>query len=458
MTKLFFFFFLFFTNSAFSQSSDLKDIDFLVTKLKTTYAGFNDKVDNIEFENLIKNIKSSNLNDTFALLSKVTSYFNDHHVKLFQKFSIKDIDTALCNTNLKKINVRKTIKPKSKLEGYWINDFNSMIIYLTVDKNATFDGYVVESKLSVPQGLCLLKIEKDFKNQLITDYIDISRSRRVFLKSKFKGAKTLMCNAYSKWKKIDKYVEGFLNDKIEINRIPEINVKDSNCIVLKMPSFSGTLLKVYDSIISANKNSLTKCKTLIIDLRNNTGGYSNCFYSLIPYICTNPILGLGSYKLISEDFLKDLKKKIDKVEESNDTARMSKLAPYFKEMLLKKDSFVFYKGDTAFECQNFRNNIKNVGIITNHACLSAAEIMILYFRQSAKVTVFGEATGGAIDYLNVYDYFLPQSNYLLWIPTTKRAITIDAPLYDAIGIKPDVLIPDSISDWVKFVRNYYGEN
>ena len=333
-----------------------------------------------------------------------------------------------------------------------------MIIYLTVNKNSSLNGYVLESKNNIPKGFCVLKMEKNSKNELITDYVDFSRHRRVFLKSKFKDDNTLMCNAYSKWKKINNYSEGFLNKKVEINRLPEIDIKDPNCIVLKMPSFGSGIVKVYDSMILANNSVLTKCKTLIIDIRNNTGGFSNCFYSLIPYICSNPILSLGSYKLISEDFLKDLKKRIDKVEESNDTARMVKLAPYLKEMILKKDSFIFYKKDTVFQCNNFISNIVNVGLITNHACLSAAEIMVLYFRQSKKVTVFGEATGGAIDYLDAYDYYLPQSKYLLWIPTTKRAITNEDPLYDDIGVKPNIKISDSESNWVQFVKNYYEKN
>jgi C-terminal processing protease CtpA/Prc len=122
-----------------------------------------------------------------------------------------------------------------------------------------------------------------------------------------------------------------------------------------------------------------------------------------------------------------------------------------------KNNFLFKEADTVF-CQPNPNNIKSVAIIINHGCRSAAELMLLYFKQSSKVKTFGEPTAGAVDYLDMLTYKLPKTKYTLWVGTVKRELTKADGKYDNIGIKPDVEISDDVDDWVEFVRKYYEKN
>ncbi len=82
-------------------------------------------------------------------------------------------------------------------------------------------------------------------------------------------------------------------------------------------------------------------------------------------------------------------------------------------------------------------------------------MLILHFKQSKKVTTFGEATGGAIDHPNNQELFLPQSKHQFWIVATKMVINDENPSYDKTGIKPDIEISDDEPDWIDFVKKYY---
>jgi C-terminal processing protease CtpA/Prc len=83
--------------------------------------------------------------------------------------------------------------------------------------------------------------------------------------------------------------------------------------------------------------------------------------------------------------------------------------------------------------------------------------MLLNFKQSKKVTLFGERTGGAVDYLNAMSFKLPYGGYNLTVASVKRALKDNEPSYDGKGIPPNIEIDDTITDWVAFVKKYYNE-
>ncbi len=441
-----------------AQSSQNIDLDFVLNKIMHSYPGYLDKVNKIEFDKIVESIKKSNVKDTFENLSRLTLYFNDHHLRLFQKFTSSDINKEICIQNLQAIKKSQKGKKLNKYQGYWINDLNSNIIYLSVINDNIFNGYIVESKNNIQKGFCLFKIKRNLQNELITDYYNINRGKRFFLKSSFLSDKVLFCNSFSKWKKLDNYKDGFLKNKIETTKIPGIDLTDSNNIVIKMPTFNREMVKVYDSIFKCNLGKISQSQNLIIDIRNNNGGVVNCFDSLLPYICSDTIKGLGAYRVIDDLMIEGIKKRAIPVLDSKDSVRIQKYYKYLADIIALRDSFIFSKAGVYSTCKSKPNKIKNVAIITNNKCLSAAELMILYLRQSSKVKIFGQKTGGAIDYLNAEEFILPSSNYLFWVASIKRQITKDAPSYDNSGIPPDIDIPETNVDWISFVRKYYEKN
>ncbi len=460
--KFFLFLFLFNSFKAIGQISSIKannDFDFVINKIKTSYAGYKEKSKIIDLDILIKEINLKKYSDTFEKLSKITLPFNDHHLRLFEDISFDKINKNDCITNLALFGNDLSKKKLKKYEGYWINHLNNIIIYLKQDSFYGFNGFLVESKKNIPKGYCILKMAESKNGRYTTDYINILNKVRTFLYSTFKNDNSLSCNSYVRWKKIDNYQNDYLSKVSEITKMPSINIDDINNVVIKMPTFNSNKRKIYDSLITANKNFINNSKCLIVDLRNNSGGVINCFYSLLPFVCTKTMMRLEMYQLVSEDVIEDIRSKRKEVLGEKDTAMLARYEKYLKSFEDIKDSFKFILSDTLISCDNKpENNIKNIALIINDRCLSAAEYMILAFKQSSKVKIFGEYSGGAIDYVDVKEYELPQSKFILWVARTKRKISKDYPAYDFNGIKPDIEIKLEEAKWLNFVKKYYEKN
>jgi hypothetical protein len=448
-----------FISKVFAQSFPETDIDFVINKVKNVYVGFSDKVRGNEFEKLIREVKASNSKDTFANLSKLTIFFNDPHLRLFQTIHAQNIDTVQCKRNLKSINKLIKKNKRSKLSGYWLNTKNDVVIYLNEKNKNSFEGFVVESKYSnIPNGFCNIKMERNGQNELVTDYtnLNVKRIRRFFLKFNFKNDSVLMGNAYSKWRKINNYHTGYLKDKQAFDYTASFTVIDSNTVVLKLPSFNSNQIAINDSLIKANITKMAKSKTLIIDIRNNDGGLVTNLNLLFPLICTDSIKGRRTVRFIDTNYIREMEFIKMRIDSTKDSVRIKRFAPQLDSLRFKIGSSVVWDKSTVYACKDtMLNKVKNVAIITNYACLSASEMMVLYFKQSKKVKVFGETTGGALDYLNNKTFYSPQSNYLMSVATVKMEISEENPSYDNIGIKPNIEIRDDEPDWVDFVKKYY---
>jgi C-terminal processing protease CtpA/Prc len=142
------------------------------------------------------------------------------------------------------------------------------------------------------------------------------------------------------------------------------------------------------------------------------------------------------------------------VKYSNDTVQLRKAIKYFNAINSNKGRTIYISGDTIFR-KEILTLPQNIAIICNYACISASELMILDFKQSKKVKVFGENTGGSVDHLNTYRIKTPFSNYTLRFPTSIREQKSKKDIIDPKGIKPEILISCKNDDWIKFVVNYY---
>ncbi len=446
------------TNSCFAQikkDSVVSDVDFLINKIKYTYAGYRDKVKGDEFKKIIKEVKASTSKDTFANLSKLTMYFNDAHLRIFQEIPLEKIDTNVCKSNLQELKKFVGMPNQNKYSGYWVSANNNSVIYLHAKSKSNYEGFIVETKTKMPKGFCNIKIKQNIHGELVTDFVSINM-RRFFLKFKFINDTTLMGNAYSKWKKIKNYRERYLDDKIIPTTIPAFKVLDSNNVVLYMPSFIRSRVAEYDSIIKANKEAILNCKNLIIDLRYNGGGSIRNYSPLLPIICTNIIWNRQTLAYADQDYIDYLEKIKIRVDSTKDVERMLR---FQKIVDTAKSNFGKYftpQKTISYDCKDtVQNKVRNVAVITNYGCLSAAEMLVLHFKQSKKVTTFGEATGGAIDYPYNEVLFLPKSKLEFWITGSKMTLNDDNPSYDKTGIKPDIEISDNEPDWVEFVKKYY---
>ena len=445
-----------------SQDKLNNPFDYLATTIKDAYAGYHDKVKGGEFDALVRRVKRSNSKDTFALLSQITAFFKDHHLLLFDfNISKQRIDTIACKKDSQMVqNYFANKKHKYEYEGYWLNDRNHCVIALKRIKSnpITYYGYIVESKAKAIPGYCILKMTQQKDGSYFTDYISENFGYKLFLHARFKNKNTLWVNSFGgKWLRQPDYQPGVLKKLTTFSYKPALVVIDDKTLLLRMNDFGGYNIKKIDSIIKANETIIRQATTLILDIRNNTGGTILNYFPLFPYIYTNPILHCGYYVRYSNTYIADRESKAKVFSQKGDTSKAREYQASADTMKAKKGQFVFFEADTLAKGLPILSNPKNIAIVMNNNCLSAAELMILNFKQSKKVKLFGERTGGAVDYLDALTIPIASERYSLFIAISKRALTTSQPSYDGTGIKPDVEISDSVSDWVAFVTKDYNE-
>jgi Peptidase family S41 len=437
--------------------------DSLAQTLKETYVGYPYKVKGGEFDALVKQVKQSRSKDTFALLSQLTTFFKDSHLVLYDyNVDKQKIDTQQCKKDsqmLQRYFANKT--PKDVYEGYWLNERNRCVIAIkkVAANPVTYYGYIMESRAKAIPGYCLLKMVRQKDGTYYTDCIAANLAYRTFSYTKFKNKNTLWTNAIaSKWLRQPNYRPGLLNGRTIFSYDPAFEVLDEKTVLLKMPSFAISNKKIYDSIIKANDSIIRKANTLIVDIRNNGGGRIKNYFELLPYAYTQRIVHCGVFVKYSRAYAQDLAATAQQYLQQGDTAN----ANGYKEAADSANAWIgkelFYEADTLAQGLPILPNPKNIAIIMNNNCLSAAELMVLNFRQSSKVIFFGERTGGAVDYLvTIDDLPVFARKYSLFVAISKRALTAKEPSYDGIGISPDVEISDDEPDWVAFVKKYYDE-
>jgi hypothetical protein len=256
------------TSNCFAQAkndSAISDVDFLINKIRHTYIGYNMKENKADYDKLINDVKVSTTKDTLANLSRLTLYFNDCHFTLYEivRKKLKNIDSNACVQNLRMIDSSAPTKfKKMGNEGYWINDNNTVLMYLKQKSKELPQGYVIESTKNIAKGFCNIKLNNDLRKGLIADYIDIDYGFRLFTKSYFKNKKVLLIGSHSMWRKVNNYYKGMLQKQIAIDYPPSIRVLDSNTIVFDMKDFSTVGRKVYDSVVKANIKVVEKQKHL----------------------------------------------------------------------------------------------------------------------------------------------------------------------------------------------------
>ncbi|PSK91031.1 peptidase S41-like protein [Taibaiella chishuiensis] len=442
------------------------DIDFLIEKIRNAYAGYPGltKNDKILFDKFAHKVAEEEETDTFRMLGKVAAYFDDHHLQVFKLSPPAELafDSFKCQSLQNRLSgyFRDKAIRKDKYEGYWINDVKSTIIAIVRNKSKRdfYDIYYQTARTAlVPPGFKIGCIEKLPSGRYLMDFQSPRVNTRFFLRSTFRNDSTLVTGDFTIWRKMATNAKfDFPNTVAAPISTTSGKVLDNDNYLLTLPDFTGPNISLVDSIVKADSDKIKKSKTLILDIRNNLGGTVSTYRTLVPYIATRPIIPVAGYKYCSADLLQHRRSQIAELlkRKEVDTAKLSELVKDSSKIYNNLGKFVFEPGDTL-KYDGTMPMPKNVAIITNFAVQSAAELMVLDFKQSKKVKVFGENTLGAVDYLNAISFTLPSGQYMMTLPTFKREIPKGKKTIDSIGITPDVTIPTLQENWVEFVKKYY---
>lgn len=456
MKYVFIFLFLLCPFLNFGQKTDL---DFLVEKIKVCYPGFKEKTKGVDFNKFVALTVAVNKADTFKAMAKIVDFFHDRHLDLFRYRDSVDIDA--CRRDL--ISVRKYLdsdRPKKRYEGYWLNNHKTRIVAIiqTDGKPLHYKAYVIENRDSstIPPGYLYYDFEWIKDNTYFTKGTFGSNRSSMYIRSEFRNDSVMTAGPYNKWVKMKQYQVSFLSSLPKISDLTTGKWLDSVTYLLTIPASSEKNGALADSLIKANPALVTRAKTLIVDIRGNTGGTVRAYASLLPLLYTGPILTVNGETYITQDEIERNKEFISDYISKGDIDSSS-LKSWQEWVKMEQDSIgKFYMGiqDTV-TFDKILPHPRHVAFIMDFGCQSAGEMILLQAMQSKKVTLFGEHTMGAVDYLNFTPYNTPSGKYQLYIATSRRVIPRGGTKLDGIGIQPQVQIRDSEPDWVDFVKRYY---
>lgn len=427
------------------------------TKIKNhveqNYAGFKDKVTSDKVENY-KNftseieqliVQAQNKSQCYFAINQWLSFFNDGHLytganiesikKIDKKILQKDFPTEVIAISGKKI---KALEKTKGIEGIYSNENQDFSLAVFSDKTPFRDyvGVVINSKnKSIKNGTILI----EFKEKKNNEYFILGHSSNNVV-----SFKTL------KYNKNGELINGFIKKGNKINYVDnndfEAKLLDINTLYINIPSFSWETKTLVDSLFLSQKENLEKTKNLILDLRNNGGGSDDVYYTISPYLYTQPIKSIGIDMWASEDNIMGWEKMLQDPNIPAETK--SEYQKLVDNLNLHKNENVNIAEDYLDSDYKPMLYPKNVVILINEGCASSTEQFLLEARQSKKVTLMGQNTSGILDYSNLRESDFCEMPYTLWTPTTRsRRIDIGEGI-DGIGIKPSVYLSKE-QDWAK---------
>lgn len=210
--------------------------------------------------------------------------------------------------------------------------------------------------------------------------------------------------------------------------------------------------RAINSLLNKNHETIINSNNLIIDVRENGGGFDMAFYRLLSYVFPGKILLSDlftdddailyncterNYNLRKDNFTKDFQ------DVDEQTAKFIK-----EELLFLKENygkgFVLRQSEMDFKIDG-RPAPASIFILTDWYCRSSGDAFAQIAKKSSKVTVIGRNTRGITDYSNcVYkDY----GDCRLFYPTTK----VIGNHINGIGVDVDIYIPWTPEHLVKDV-------
>ncbi|HEV2149923.1 MAG TPA: S41 family peptidase [Longimicrobiaceae bacterium] len=234
-------------------------------------------------------------------------------------------------------------------------------------------------------------------------------------------------------------------------RRPSLRFADDSTAVLRLGDFGDRYKPAIDSLVAAHRARLLATPYLVVDVRENGGGWTGSYESVLPLLYTRPILVHGMEAWASEGNVAYMREML-----ASDRAEGIKrvIRDLLPKMEASRDRFVTISEDREIRLDTVHPMPRAVAVLTSRRCASSCEQFVLDARQSDKVTVIGtENTRGMLDYGNSRRVQLPSGKRVLQVPTSRSRRLPDDPL-DVVGIAPEVRVPEDEPDPVEFARRH----
>lgn len=236
--------------------------------------------------------------------------------------------------------------------------------------------------------------------------------------------------------------------------------------VLTIPSFAPEHEAALRSLLDSHRAEILGRDLLIIDLRGNEGGSSLLGRLLAPYYASAAMapvapppypMALASPRIIG--YFATIRDGVPPGEERalyDDFVRRmeaapGELVPFFEDRMFAAQVMAPQLPQQIYEAP------AHVAIIVDHNSVSAAEAFVLEAGRSERVTIFGENTGGSIDYQNVamFRFGDGSARRLLGLPTSAAFDDVTTRGFNAEGVPVDVDLTRE-RDWIGAVTRHFG--
>ena len=223
---------------------------------------------------------------------------------------------------------------------------------------------------------------------------------------------------------------------------------DDKTAYIRVSSFNANLYQELKTFYSAIDSQVRARPYLVIDLRGNGGGSEANYTPLREYIYDRPLHTDRSMLFVTEENIKRYEESLAKQKQNREAYGQESIAGLEKTIALMKSSslnrFVPY-GEAATISGAVLPYPKKVVVLMDRATGSAAEGFLFLARQSKKVILMGENSGGFVGFGNVLPSTTPCFGYTLGNTTMKYS---QLSRYEFTGLPPQVRL-SARQDWVK---------
>lgn len=456
----------------FSLAQELKDCKCeesytnLVAKIEKEYPGFNTKVtDTLLYNNFKKSLLEESKNTSAEacrdLLMRYLGFFRDPHLFMLNRQSAQSpASQSGTPERSRKLEVdmkafhQRIDNSTDALEGIWSSGSYKVGILKEED---TYNAFVIEANTPLWEPF-EVKFTIFGKDSIVFYMQDHSPRHSTYT---LKSDAIISINGIATWfiKQHPSHNLSTKQIKILENRLQGFYCEpvSDQTMLIRVSGFGQNAQAILENLIEQNRENIFSRDNLIIDLRDNRGGFSTAYAPLMPLVYTQPTRLPEVEFLVTQSMVDIFKSRLTAVEPEDYTVRELRL-----ELILERIKPNIGKFMTMFETDQevyiddtYSPNERpgQIAILINNGCASAAEEFLFLARQSKKVKLLGTPTIGAIDYGSAMEFDFGCKGYTLLMPTFRSKRLPHYPL-DNIGLQPDIFLDESITDWIEFAREF----
>lgn len=454
------------------------DFETLVAKVQENYAGYALEVAgrrDAEHDALVERVRAraraaESAEECIYALREYTAWFRDPHLFIgqfpaYDSASLAALATAVERVPLSRDDVVARLDGASELdpiEGIWYDETTEIaVVPDTASGPGEFVGIALSSSTETWQpGEVKARIRRtDSGSYRVVLRMD-DRTPRYIEGELYKDDLLLRLAPFAWGRRypIHPRDEGLL-DPVD-PRAPQLVVRSADAIVLSIPSHDPKYRPALEALVDLHAAALDRAPLLIVDLRGNEGGSSGTTRMLAPYYYSaerpeRTATGAGSEAaspvvLASPANLRAFERWRDWYNPDPEW-----LTTLLEELEKRPGELVAFPGSGGMDRPPPRTseNPRHFAVLIDRGVVSAGEAFVLEVRRYDRVTVYGQPTGGSIDYQNVQMLRLAdeERGFVVGYPTLAASAALPEGGHNATGILPDVEIGPDVDDPIGFI-------